>query len=74
MPVELDSLPLPETLRHEAARWLERYYDTKLHWETTSDDAWLAEGRRLFLALRAALGTTLGACIPRHLLDLCWRA
>ena len=54
--VELDWLALPEALRHEAARWIERYDDSKLPWESTRDDAWLAAGRRLFAALRAALG------------------
>ena len=36
-------------------RWVERYDDSRLPWEPTRDDAWLAEGRRLFVALRAAL-------------------
>jgi hypothetical protein len=53
--LELDSLSLPEALVREAARWIERYDDSKLPWETTRDDAWLADGRRLFVALRTAL-------------------
>jgi hypothetical protein len=52
---ELDSLSLPEAIRHEAARWIERYDDSRLPWEPTRDDAWLADGGRLFVALRAAL-------------------
>jgi len=47
---------VPETLRYEAARWIERWDDSKLPWEPTHDDAWLADGRRLFAALHAALG------------------
>ena len=54
-PVDLDSLSLPDTLRIEVVSWVERYDDTRLPWEATHDDAWLAEGRRLFVALRDAL-------------------
>ena len=53
--VDLDSLSLPDALRREAARWIEGYDDTKLPWESTHDDGWLAEGRRLFAALRLEL-------------------
>jgi hypothetical protein len=53
--VDLGSLALPEALRREATRWVEGYDDAKLPWESTHDDAWLAEGRRLFAALRLAL-------------------
>lgn len=53
--VELDSLSLPDALVHEASRWVGRYDDSKLPWDAARDDAWLADGRRLFMALRAAL-------------------
>jgi hypothetical protein len=53
--VDLDSLALPEDLRREAARWVEGYDDSKLPWEDSRDDVWLAEGRRLFVALAGAL-------------------
>lgn len=52
---ELETLDLPDTLRHEAAAWLALYDDSKLPWEATHDDGWLAEGRRLFTALRLIL-------------------
>ncbi len=55
MPLALAPLSLTEALVDEAARWTERYDDSKLPWEPTRDDAWLADGRRLFVALRAAL-------------------
>jgi hypothetical protein len=53
--VDLDSLALPEAVRGEVARWVEAYDDAKLPWESTHDDVWLAEGRRLYVALRVAL-------------------
>jgi hypothetical protein len=52
---ELDSLSLPEALVDEAAGWIERYDDSMLPWDPTRDEGWLADGRRLFVALRAAL-------------------
>jgi hypothetical protein len=56
--VELDAVDLPETLRHEAARWLESYDDARMPWGSTRDDAWLAEGRRLFTAIGLALAAS----------------
>jgi hypothetical protein len=53
--IDLDTLDLPEALRREAADWLALYDDAKLPWEATRDEGWLAEGRRLFAALRLAL-------------------
>ena len=53
--VGLDEVPLPESLRLEARRWLVDYDDSKMPWEPTVDEAWLSEGRRLFQAMRELL-------------------
>jgi hypothetical protein len=53
--VALDSLPLTRELVEATTAWLSVYDDEKMPWEATRDDAWLAEGRHLFEALRDAL-------------------
>jgi hypothetical protein len=53
--VELGTLTLSRELVGAATRWLAEYDDARLPWEPTRDDDWLAEGRRLFEALRNEL-------------------
>ena len=55
--VRLDprELPLSPQLVVAAANWVALYDDTKLPWEATRDDAWIAEGQRLFETLRDEL-------------------
>jgi hypothetical protein len=53
--VSLDELPLPPDLVERARSWVADYDDAKLPWEPTRDEAWLGEGRRLFVDLRRAL-------------------
>ncbi len=38
-----------------AAGWLSEYDDSKLPWEPTADEEWLARGRSLLSDLRLAL-------------------
>jgi hypothetical protein len=52
--VALDTLDVPPELIDRAAGWLVRYDDSRLEPETR-DDAWIAEGQALFIALRDAL-------------------
>lgn len=54
-PVSLDDVPLPRELIERAGRWVAAYDDSKLPWEPTHDDEWLAQGRRLFVDLRRDL-------------------
>lgn len=53
--VALDELSLPPDLVERCRRWIADYHDSKLPWEPTRDEAWLAEGRRLFADLRREL-------------------
>ncbi len=53
--VSLEDVPLPQDLIERAYRWVAAYDDSKLPWEPTRDDAWLAEGIRLFADLRREL-------------------
>ena len=53
--VSLETVPLPRDLNEQASRWLVTYDDSKLPWEPTRDDEWLAEGKRLFVDLRREL-------------------
>lgn len=53
--IALDSLALPDPLIATALRWVRDYDDSKLPWETTRDESWLSEGRRLYAALRTEL-------------------
>lgn len=53
--VPLDELSLPSELVARAAHWIAAYDDAKLPWEPTRDEAWLVEGRRLFVDLRREL-------------------
>ena len=53
--VDLRELPLSPDLVGPASVWLADYDDAKLPWEPTRDDAWLAQGRHVFGALRDAL-------------------
>lgn len=50
-----NELPISADLALEVLRWVAAYDDSKLPWEPSRDDAWLAEGRRLFEALRDEL-------------------
>ena len=52
----LESLPVAATLREKAAVWLTEYDDSKLPWEPTADQEWLAQARTLLIDLRLALG------------------
>jgi hypothetical protein len=45
-------LPIAPDLVVTAAQWVADYDDTKLPWEPTRDDAWIAQGRQLFALLR----------------------
>lgn len=54
-PVDVDTLALPGPLVASARGWLRDYDDSKLPWETTRDESWLSEGRRLFAALQTEL-------------------
>jgi len=51
----LEDAALSPDFVERAQRWVERYDDSKLPWEATRDDDWLAEGRRLFADLRREL-------------------
>ena len=51
----LESLPVTATLREKAAGWLIEYDDSKLPWEPTADEEWLARGLSLLNDLRLAL-------------------
>jgi hypothetical protein len=51
----LDQLPLSRELVEQAQRWVARYEESKLPWEPTRDEEWLAEGRRLLGDLRREL-------------------
>ncbi|OGO54341.1 MAG: hypothetical protein A2V84_04345 [Chloroflexi bacterium RBG_16_70_13] len=53
--VPLAELSLPPDIVARAARWIAEYDDSKLPWEPTRDEAWLAEGRLLFAELRREL-------------------
>lgn len=53
--VGLGELSLPPDLVERCRRWIAGYDDSKLPWEPTRDEAWLAEGRRLFADLRREL-------------------
>src|SRR3990170_99464 len=53
--VPLAELSLPPDIVARAARWIAEYDDSKLPWEPTRDEAWLAEGRLLFAQLRREL-------------------
>ena len=53
--VALESLPVTVTLRETAAWWLSEYDDSKLPWEPTANQEWLARGRSLLCDLRLAL-------------------
>jgi hypothetical protein len=55
--VSLEDVPLPEDLIERARRWIGQYDDSKLPWETTPDDEWLSDGKRLFVELRRELLT-----------------
>jgi len=50
-----NELPLPSELIVTAARWVGAYDDSKLPWEPTRDEAWVAQGRQLFETLRDEL-------------------
>ena len=52
--VALDRLDLPSGLMDRAARWLARYDDARLE-PGSRDDAWITEGRALFVELQSAL-------------------
>jgi hypothetical protein len=54
--VALEDLPLSRELVEHARSWVARYEESKLPWEPTRDEAWLAEGRRLLDDLRRVLG------------------
>jgi hypothetical protein len=54
--VALESVPVTVPLREDAAVWLSEYDDSKLPWEPTADQEWLARGRMLLNDLRLALG------------------
>jgi len=54
-PVPLADMPLPKDLTEQAERWVADYDDSKLPWEPTRDEQWLAEGRRLLVELRRVL-------------------
>jgi hypothetical protein len=54
--VALEELPLSRELVEHAQGWVARYEESKLPWEPTRDEAWLAEGRRLLDDLRRELG------------------
>jgi hypothetical protein len=51
----LEAFPIAPDLVERARTWIAGYDDSKLPWEPTRDDAWLAEGRQLFADLRMAL-------------------
>ena len=53
--IALNALPLSSDLIYAASRWLAEYEDSKLPWEPTRDDTWLAEGRGMYVALGDAL-------------------
>ena len=54
--VALEDVPVvSRELVERAGRWVALYGGTKLPWEPTRDDDWLAEGRRLFADLRREL-------------------
>lgn len=53
--LSLADMPLPKELAERAERWVAEYADSKLPWEPTRDDEWLAEGRRLLVELRREL-------------------
>jgi hypothetical protein len=53
--VAVEDVPVSPALVERAQRWVARYDDTKLPWEPTRDDDWLADGRRLFADLRDEL-------------------
>jgi len=53
--VDPRELPLPPELAVTAAEWVALYDDSKLPWEPTRDDAWIADGQRIFEALRDEL-------------------
>jgi hypothetical protein len=53
--VSLEDIVLPGDLVERAEGWTAGYDDSKLPWEATRDDAWLAEGQRLFADLRREL-------------------
>lgn len=53
-PVDIDALGLPIEMVRAARDWLGAYEDRKLE-PKTLDEAWVAEGRRLFGLLRTSL-------------------
>jgi hypothetical protein len=53
-PVSLDVLGLAPAIVDQARGWLEHYDDARLD-PSNRDDAWIAEGRALFVRLEAAL-------------------
>ena len=54
--VALESLPIAPRLRKAVTRWMSEYDDSKLPWEPTADQEWLAQGRALLKDLQLALG------------------
>jgi hypothetical protein len=53
--VSLEDLALPVDVLEQARRWIDAYDDSKLPWEPTRDDAWLSDGKRLFVDLKREL-------------------
>lgn len=53
--IDLASLALDDELAAQVAAWNAAYSEDKVPLEGPGDDAWLAEGRRLLSAVRAAL-------------------